>query len=149
MHVSRKALCVVYGLIAVLALIGTWGNNIAYLHLGLADINAGFIQDTLANPASRSVTVDLLFLLLPVFVWMVLEARRLGMRLVWLYLIFGAAVAISVTVPIFLIHRERALAARESQDTAGTLRKSDIVGLVATGAVAIAYTGVALARSMQ
>lgn len=149
MPISRKALCVVYGLIAVLALIGSWGNNIAYLHLGLVGTNAAFLQDTLANPASRSVTADLLFLLLAVFVWMVLEARRLGMRCVWLYLFFGAGVAISVTVPIFLINRERALATRESREVAGTLRKSDIFGLVATGAVTIAYTVLALAQSAQ
>lgn len=146
MPISRKALCIVYGLIALLALIGTWGNNIAYLHLGLAGTNHAFVQDTLANPASRSVTADLLFLLLAVFIWMVLEARRLGMRGVWLYLIFGAGIAISVTVPIFLINRERALATRESRETAGILRKSDIVGLLATGAVSIAYTAFALAR---
>ena len=52
---------------------------------------------------------------------MVLEARRLGMRGVWLYLLFGMLVAISVTVPIFLINRERALAQREPSSAAGTL----------------------------
>jgi hypothetical protein len=31
MSVSRRALCVAYGVIAVLALIGTWGNNLPYL----------------------------------------------------------------------------------------------------------------------
>jgi hypothetical protein len=144
MTLSRKALCTFYGLIAVLALIGTWGNNIAYLHLGVAEVNGAFVADTLVNPASRSITVDLLFLLLAVFIWMVLEARRLGMRAVWLYLFFGAAVAISVTVPIFLINRERALATRESRDVAGTLRKGDIIGLVATAGIAIAYTAFSL-----
>ena len=60
---------------------------------------------------------------------MVLEARRLGMRGVWLYLLFGTLVAISVTVPIFLINRERALAAREPSSAAGTLGAFDIIGL--------------------
>jgi hypothetical protein len=36
MSISRKALCAVYGLIALLALVGTWGNNIEYLSLGFA-----------------------------------------------------------------------------------------------------------------
>ena len=48
-----------------------------------------FWQETLVNPASRLITVDVFFLGLAVFVWMVLEARRLGMRGVWLYLLFG------------------------------------------------------------
>jgi hypothetical protein len=149
MPVSRKALCLVYALIAVLALVGCWANNIQYLHLGVVGTNAAFLRDTLANPASRSVTADLLFLLLAVVIWMVLEARRLGMRRVWLYLLFGAGIAISVTVPIFLINRERALAARESRDVAGTLSRSDIVGLVLVGAVVIAYTIFALLKGTQ
>src|SRR5678815_5745716 len=105
MPISRKVLCIAYGLIALLALVGTWGNNVAYLSLGFVGANATFWQETLANPASRSITVDIFFLGLAVFVWMVLEARRLGLRGVWLYLVFGMLVAISVTVPIFLINR--------------------------------------------
>jgi hypothetical protein len=44
-----------------LALVGTWGNNIAYVGLGFIGTNVAFWQDTLANPASRSITVDLFF----------------------------------------------------------------------------------------
>ena len=140
MTISRKTLCVVYGLIGLLALVGTWGNNVAYLSLGFVGANTAFWQETLANPASRSITVDLFFLGLAVFVWMVLEARRLGMRLVWLYLLFGMLVAISVTVPIFLINRERALAAREPSSAAGTLSAPDIAGLVLVTAAICVYT---------
>ena len=144
MSISRKALCVLYGLIALLALVGTWGNNVAYLSLGFVGANTTFWQETLVNPASRSITVDLFFLGLAVFVWMVLEARRLGMRGVWLYLLFGMLVAISVTVPIFLINRERALAQRESSGVAGTLSVFDIAGLAAVTVAIAAYTVVTL-----
>jgi uncharacterized protein DUF2834 len=130
--------------IALLALVGTWGNNVAYLSLGFADANMAFWRETLANPASRSITVDLFFLGLAMFVWMVLEARRLGMRGVWLYLLFGMLVAISVTVPIFLINRERALAAREPSSTAGTLSVLDIAGLVLVTAAIAAYAALTL-----
>jgi hypothetical protein len=95
------------------------------------------------------VAADLLFLLVTVVIWMVLEARRLGMRHVWLYVLVGAAVAISVTVPVFLINRERALAERESSKVAGTLAKGDILGLVLVAAVAIAYMIFALPTGMQ
>jgi hypothetical protein len=144
MPISRKALCIAYGLIALLALVGTWGNNVAYLSLGFADANMTFWRETLANPASRSITVDLFFLGIAMFVWMVLEARRLGMRGVWLYLLFGMLVAISVTVPIFLINRERALAAREPSGAAGTLRVPDIAGLVLVTAAIAAYAALTL-----
>jgi hypothetical protein len=142
MPISRKVLCIAYGLIALLALVGTWGNNIAYLSLGFVEANTTFWQETLANPASRSITVDLFFLGLAMFVWMVLEARRLGMRGVWLYLLFGMLVAISVTVPIFLINRERALAAREPSSTAGTLSALDVAGLVLVTAAICVYAAV-------
>jgi len=77
---------------------------------------------------------------------MVLEARRLGMRGVWLYLLFGMLVAISVTVPIFLINRERALAAREPSSAAGTLGTFDVIGLVFVTAAILAYAAMALLR---
>jgi hypothetical protein len=144
MPISRKALCIAYGLIALLALVGTWGNNVAYLSLGFMEANMTFWRETLVNPASRSITVDLFFLGIAMFVWMVLEARRLGMRGVWLYLLFGMLVAISVTVPIFLINRERALAAREPSSAAGTMSAPDIAGLVLVTAAIAAYAVITL-----
>ena len=54
MTISRKALCAVYGLIALLALVGTWGNNVAYLLRGFVGANTAFWRETLVNPASRS-----------------------------------------------------------------------------------------------
>ena len=145
MSVSRRVFCAAYGVIAVLALISTWGNNLPYLQSGFA----AFWQDTLANPASRSITVDIFFLALVVFVWMVLEARRLAMRGVWLYLIFGMLVAISVTVPIFLINRERAMAAARPLDAAGSLHAADVAGLAAVGLGAIAYAVLTLLQGSQ
>jgi hypothetical protein len=142
--VSRKILCVVYGVIALLALIGTWGNNLGYMHLGFVGATLVFWQETLVNPASRSITVDIFFLGLAMFVWMILEARRLGMRGVWWYLFFGMLVAISVTVPIFLINRERALAKRESTAAAGTMHAGDMIGLVLLTVAIVIYSVITL-----
>jgi hypothetical protein len=144
MTIPRKLLCVAYGVIALLALVGTWGNNVAYLDQGFVGANMSFWRDTLANPASRSITADIFFFGFAVFVWMLLEARRLGMRGVWLYLLFGLLVAISVTVPIFLIQRERKLAATEPSGTAGHLDVLDVVGLALFGAGVLWYMVIAL-----
>ena len=146
MSISRKTLCFAYGLIALLALVTTWGNAFAYVSLGVVGSNVAFWRDTLVNPTSRFLTLDVFFLGLAVFVWMVLEARRLCMRGVWLYLLFGMLVAISVTVPIFLINRERALAAREPSSTAGTLSTLDVVGLVVVTVAIMVYAAIALLR---
>jgi hypothetical protein len=147
MTLSRKALCLVYGLIALLALVGTWGNNIAYLPLGFLGANLKFWSETLVNPASRSITVDIFALGLAVFVWMVLEARRLNMRGVWLYLLFGMLIAISVTVPVFLINRERRLAQLEAGSAGGRLAPADAAGLVAVALAIAAFTVVALSHA--
>ncbi len=146
MSISRKALCATYGLIALLAFVTTWANVLAYAGLGVVGSNVAFWTDTLVNPASRFLTLDVFFLGLAVFVWMVLEARRLGMRGVWLYLLFGMLVAISVTVPIFLTNRERALAAREPSSAAGTLGTFDVIGLVLVTAAILVYAWIALMR---
>ena len=146
MPISRKTLCFAYGSIALLAFVTTWANVLAYASLGVVGSNVAFWQDTLVNPASRFLALDVFFLGLAVFVWMVLEARRLGMRGVWLYLLFGMLVAISVTVPIFLINRERALAAREPSSAAGTLGTFDVIGLVLVTAGILVYAAIALMR---
>lgn len=146
MTISRNALCVVYALIGLVALVGTWGNNIAYLDMGLAAANLHFWQQTLVNPASRSITVDILLLGLAAITWMFLEARRLSMRGVWIYVLASVFIAISAAVPAFLIHRERVLAARDGSASAGTLSVAELLALVVLGGVMLAYTFISLTR---
>lgn len=140
MTIQRSALVWVYGLVAVLAVIGTWGNNIHYMTSGLSplDVNILFWKETLANPASRSITVDILFLSIPVTIWMMLEARRLQMRGIWFYLVGSLFIAISMTVPLFMALRERKLAA--TQPEAGTLSVAEIIWALALGIFAVVYT---------
>jgi Protein of unknown function DUF2834 len=143
---ARRLLCVYYGFLALLALIGTWSHNVAYLRPGEGPI-AGFVgatmrfwPDTLATPASTSITVDIGIFLLAFSIWMLTEARRLAIRLPWLYVIGGLLIAISVTAPLFLIARERALAARgESADTLG-LGHLDVLGLFVLGGAFVTFT---------
>ena len=127
-----RRLCLVYGAIAVLALCGTWSQNLHYM-TGLA----GFLYDAKANPAARSVTIDIILVAVSASFFMVWEARRLGIRFVWAYVFFGVTVAISVTFPLFLIAREVRLAARQNGDvTTEGLAIHDIVGLAALCALA-------------
>ena len=143
---ARRLLCVAYAAIAVLALVGTWSQNVYYLHPGEGPLR-GFVlatgrfwSETLATPASISITVDLLLFFLAAAVLMVVEARRLGIRWVWLYVLFGFLVAISVTFPLFLIARERRLAAlREPSGELG-LSGTDLAALVGLGGATAAAT---------
>jgi hypothetical protein len=102
---SSKVLCALYGVISIAALIATWSQNAAYFD------NPGrflldFLNDSKVTPASRSLTVDIVLFGLAAMILMVVEARKHGVKFVWLYILGGFAIAISVTFPLFLIARE-------------------------------------------
>jgi hypothetical protein len=105
MPTSSKVLCVVYAVIAVVALIATWTQNVAYFD-NPAGFLLDFLNDSKVTPASRSLTVDIVLLFLAAAILMVVEARKHGVKFVWLYIAGGFAIAASVTFPLFLIARE-------------------------------------------
>jgi hypothetical protein len=146
MTISRRVLCVVYALVGLVALAGTWGNNIDYLALGIVGANVRFWQETLVNPASRSITVDILCLALAAIVWMLLEARRLSMRGAWLWVLFGVFVAMGAAFPWFMVHRELVLERREASGNGGTLSVADVIGIGLIGTAVLGYAWLALAR---
>lgn len=127
---NRNIRVAIYAIIAAVALYGTWSQNLEY-GSGMND----FLPDMKANPAARSVTVDIFLMALSAAFLMVYEARRLGIRFVWAYVFFGFTVAISVTFPLFLIAREYALDKSETARPVG-LAAYDYVGLVLTTAAA-------------
>ncbi|OBF51978.1 hypothetical protein A5756_18625 [Mycobacterium sp. 852002-53434_SCH5985345] len=133
---SRKVLCAVYALIAVLALVATWSQTVAYTHSGLAAFFDNFWHDTRVNASSRNLTADALMLGMSVAILMVVEARKYGVRFVWLYIVGGFFVAISVTVPLFLIAREIRIGAAEPP----RLRPFDVILLAVAGAGVLALT---------
>lgn len=129
---SRKVLCVAYGAISVAALVATWSQNAAYFDKP-ARFLVNFLNDSKVTPASRSLTVDILLFLLAAMILMVIEARKHGVKFVWLYIAGGFTIAISVTFPLFLIAREL----RMGTSGAPHLRTTDTV-LLAVLAVVIA-----------
>ena len=102
----------IYAAIALGALVATWSQNIRFL---LREDNGGvqgFVRACYANPAAASITNDIVFVLLAAVVLMVVEARRLGIRHVWIYPLLSLVVALSVAFPLFLIARQFALVRR-------------------------------------
>jgi len=129
MSQTRKMLCIFYGLVSVIALIATWSQNLLYLQ---GEHPAGFgqyILDLKASGSARSFTVDIGLFLLAGTGLMVTEARRLGVRWVWAYVVLGFAIAISVTFPLFLIARELRLAKTETTSSTVGLNPTDLIGL--------------------
>ncbi len=109
-----KTLCWIYALIAFGALVATWSQNIRFFGEEGNDGLGGFIAGMYDNAAAASISNDLLFMLIAAFVFMVVEARRIGIRHLWIYLAGSFLIAVSVTFPLFLLARERSLAGRES-----------------------------------
>ena len=132
MPVSRKLLCAVYATIAIAALIATWSQNAAYFN-NIAGFFKDFTVDTKVTPASRSITVDILFFFLAAAIFMVIEARKHGVRFVWAYIVGGALIAISVTFPLFLLARELRLATTD----AARLKVVDVIPLILIAALIV------------
>jgi hypothetical protein len=105
MTTSSKFRCAVYAAIALIALVATWSQNIAYLD-SMSSFLPDFLADLTVNAGARSITADILLFLLAAAVLMVVEARKHGVRFVWAYIAAGFLIAISVTFPLFLIARE-------------------------------------------
>jgi hypothetical protein len=129
MSQSRVALCAVYGLVALGALIATWSQNLAYFTspADLIPALGAFVTELKVNPAARSVAADIALVFLAAAIFMVIEARKHGVRFVWAYILGGLFVAISVTFPLFLIARELRLAVPD----ANHLRTIDVIPLAA------------------
>ncbi|MEQ9074673.1 MAG: DUF2834 domain-containing protein [Sandaracinaceae bacterium] len=100
----------VWGLIALAALGVTWTQNIQWMMANPGASPWKFVTDGFVNHAAASLSWDLLLLTAACIVFMVIEARKHGVRFLWAYIVFAFAIAISVTFPLFLWARERAMA---------------------------------------
>ena len=139
---NNSPLFYVYIIIGFCALILTWVQIPAYLGSGFLEANVQFWKDALinANPASKFLAVDILFLALAVEIWMVVESRRLGIRYVWGYIVVATVIGISFAVPLFLAMREKQLAANNG-NTQVMLKGYDKAILLLLGIVTLA-TGI-------
>lgn len=108
---KEKMLCVLYALFAAGALVATWTHNLAFFALPDNGGALGFIRMGYANPAAASLSNDLLFMCFAAFVFMGVEAKRLGIRFVWVYMLLSLLIAVSVMFPLFLLARQQRLAA--------------------------------------
>jgi hypothetical protein len=111
---------------------------IAYLVLAIAGLVGTFILNAWtvvegrnyfgdifgSGPAVSSIGVDLLVVAIAGAVFIVVEARRLGMKRAWLYIALSLVTAFAFTFPLFLAMRERRLAAEQTAAGAGS-RVSD------------------------
>jgi len=107
----------VYLVLAVAGAILPWMANIAFIQAsGNAFDLSTFVALANANPAAQSLSRDLLIGATAITLWMVVEARRLRVRGLWLALLCCFTLAFACGAPLFLWMRERRLAEIESTD---------------------------------
>ena len=110
MRAHWSPLAVVYLVLSLGGLAGTWWFN-GLAIAGMRD----FIGDLLTSgPSVSSITVDLLVAAVAGSIFIIVEARRLGMRFGWLYVVGAALIAFAFTFPLFLAMRQRRLNMREA-----------------------------------
>lgn len=107
MQKNWTPLAFVYLGLALAGLVGTWWfNALAVIQM------SNFIGDWVGSgPAVSSLTVDLLVAAVAGSVFIVVEARRLGMKHGWAYVVFSGLTAFAFTFPLFLAMRQRRLTA--------------------------------------
>ena len=77
MRRNSNARQILWWLLALIALLGTWAQILDYLKLPFMTAQVKFWQDTLLHPASRFATIDLIFVCVAASVWMLSDGRRL------------------------------------------------------------------------
>lgn len=115
MKANWTPLAIVYFVLGVIGFVGTWIYNafaIAQMRDFVGDIARG-------GPAVSSLSVDLLIAAVAGCILIVVEARRLGMKRGWLYVVLAGLTAFSCTFPIFLAMRERTLERRRRSSSSG------------------------------
>jgi len=100
-----NATAITFAVLAIVGLVGTWFFNVLAI-VQLRD----FLGDWFGSgPAVNSLGVDLLVVAVAGSILIIIEARRLGMKRAWLYIVLSGITAFAFTFPLFLAMRERKL----------------------------------------
>lgn len=109
-------LMIFFGLCALAGAVVPWYFNLAYLQANGRFFTPGeFIAAGFqVSPMHSSIAADFWIGTTPALIWMVVEARRLRMARPWAYAVLTFMVAFACAFPLFLLMRERRLAAEGS-----------------------------------
>lgn len=118
-------LAIAYAVLAVCGLVGTWIFN----GIAIAQMNNFFTDLVTSGPVVSSITIDLLVVCIAGSIFIIVEARRLGMKRGWLYVVLSGVTAFAFMFPLFLAMRQRFLNRAAVQDAAarGATAQSDVV----------------------
>jgi len=100
---------IVYAIAAAVGLCSTWYFNLEFMSQNDGFVLSTFVGDNYVNPASASISNDIIVAGFTFSFWSFFEARRLEMRRWWLYMVLSLGVAIAFAMPLFMLMRERAM----------------------------------------
>lgn len=99
-----------YLALAIAGAVLPWMANLDFIKAHGASFDLGlFVQLANANPASASLSRDLAIAASTVSIWMVSEAKRLGVKGIGWVMLSCVTVAFAFGCPLFLYLRERRL----------------------------------------
>jgi len=105
-HKKHQARFVFYMILAAIGLITAWVFN------GIASVRReNYLSAWFGSPVDWVLSLDLLIVAVAGSAFMIMEARKLGMKRVWLYIVLSGITAFAFTFPLFLAMRERKLQA--------------------------------------
>jgi hypothetical protein len=109
-RVTWTPLMIVYGFLAVAGAVVPWYFNIRFMiETGTPLTYEGLFAAGFETRLASSLTSDFLIGATAVLLWLVADARRLGLRHWWVYLAITVLVAFASACPLYLLMRERRL----------------------------------------
>ena len=103
-------LALVFLLLSIAGLVGTWSFNLLAIAAQL-DFWGDWVN---SGPAVSSLTVDLLVAAVAGSILMIVEGKRVGLKHVWILVVLSGLTAFAFTFPLFLALRERKLASQRA-----------------------------------
>ena len=102
--VNRQARFFFFLTLSIVGLVTAWIFN------GIASVTGqNYLDAWFGSAVDWVLSLDILIAAVAGSAFMIFEARRLGMRRVWLYIVLSGITAFAFTFPLFLAMRERKL----------------------------------------
>jgi len=103
---NHQARFVFFLILSIIGLVTAWVFN------GIASVTGqNYLDAWFGLAVDWVLSLDILIVAIAGSAFMIFEARKLGMKRVWLYVLLSGVTAFAFTFPLFLAMRERKLAA--------------------------------------
>ena len=104
--INHQARFVFFLILSIIGLVTAWVFN------GIASVTGqNYLDAWFGLAVDLVLSLDILIVAIAGSAFMIFEARKLGMKRVWIYILLSGVTALAFTLPLFLAMREKKLAA--------------------------------------